>query len=546
MCPIRNQGKPGRASATSSVRAEFLAAGILSILVLQACLNHLDFSLGARFVSGCDLGMHLTKAFLIDRDLFHWSKILSVSSSPMFEDFQHGPMTYVFSSVVRRILRVGPLAAIYAAKALWIVVVSVSLYGAGRRLGGGPWAGLAAAGIGAASPVPLAAAREVSAEFPLYAATAVGFYGYALSRGFATRSSSALAGCCFGFGLLVKPTPVAFWLPFLGIALALPLFEGTSSRKQRFRNLLACGFTASLIVAPYYLPLARTIFAQNTLVGSFDLESYFGRARWYAGAFGDLFSPFLIAAGVAALVAAIHARDRYVVSLIAAGISGFAFVCSIRNLTITYLYPFLALHALLVARAIGRTPLAWKKFAALALVALYGWPLFRPFDAAAFPQPSVARFATRVAYGRIPWTPPINALRWDPVAQLSEVFAARYSRFTSHEVGIVSPAAYHDVLIAALSLADPGDTWGQRPYWEGFCVPVHRDCFASLGKLPLIIAVLPSDLKVPPTREEEWAIAIVEEFRKNRTVDFELRTSVYLDTGIDSTHRILFLLSRGG
>jgi hypothetical protein len=150
-----------------------------------------------------------------------------------------------------------------------LVVLCLSVYGIGRRLGG-PWCGVCAAWLTMAMPMMFGLFRQLYVEFPLAAAAAAAAYLCVASDGLRRFGLWAPLGIVIGLGLLIKVTFPVFVIGPLAVA----LFTRSSEEKEssfaaKIVGLLVIAGLASVIAAPWLVRNAAgwTQFAQENVSG---------------------------------------------------------------------------------------------------------------------------------------------------------------------------------------------------------------------------------------------------------------------------------------
>jgi hypothetical protein len=499
-----------RQSETGDRAARWLVAGIVLCLAAVAVFNHLAFALDADRAWGHDALMHVTSALRVHKIGPDWEKLLDwVARSPA-QDFHHAPLVPLLAGAVMDVAGVSPLAAMYAAKALWLLLLVGALYGAGRHLGGSPWAGLAAAILGGLSAAPLRAAREVGLEFPTAAAVALGAWGLAASRDFARRGGSALLGVLVGLGLLVKPTPALFIGPLLVAAYLCRADRFAGRASDRRRNALWALFLAVAVAGTYYLPLAPRILNAGYLRFTFGPREL-GRTL---ATIGDQFALFLVSPLQVALVlitltAGAFRRDAVLVPLVVAAAAGLAFTLAISDFSVTYLYPYLVIAALVVARGLGYLGPRARAAAALALAAVYAWPLALPTAAervnVAYPSPwlfAVYPYADRGDQPLLLTAAPdyrTASVPWAAIETLGTLFADRYAEATYRDVGVLDPLGGETVRAAFLHGRRAADLPSRS---ELMTIPVlgggdDVGAFRALARRRIVVALIPEPDDLP-------------------------------------------------
>ena len=531
----------------------WIALGIVAVFTTLAVFDFLSFAIETDVAYGHDALMHVTGAFGIRQTHFNWFKILEWSSQSGQQDFHHAPLGYLVASLVMATGCLRPLASIYAAKVLWLILLVICLYDAGRRMGDGPWAGLAAVTFGGLSPIVLRAAREVSLEFPTMVAVAAGIWGYTLTRGFTRRGASVAAGILVGLGLLVKPTPIAFLAPFYLVAYAFPSDPKEAGRPGRGRNLFWCGFAAFTVAGFYYLPLLPRFLDARYIGFSFGPGGLRAVLLIAGGEFLNyLFSPVQVGLLVGALLVGLRRRDAFFVPLVVSAAAGLAFTCAISDFSLTYLYPFRVLFALAIARAVGLVAGRWRAPFALAMTALYLWPLAAPAAAARLNGNHAATRYLRWVYVQadnrrqplvLAPTPDgrVGVASWEPLEGIGRLLATRYASFHCRDIGVLSPRK-GALIVAALVAERPEQAITERmelrtiPALEGDEDPARR---RGLTLRPLIVALLPDPDLSPGAAGRA---AIVREIGATHRLDLSVRFHLAAVEGAPPA-RVLFFVA---
>ena len=583
--------------------SRWIAVGIVAVFAELALFDLLSFAVGARVAYGHDAGAHLAATFRVHAMRFDWFKIVDWSAQSPDQDYHHAPLGYLAASLVLATGWLRPLASIYAAKALWLLVLVAALYGAGTRLGRSPWAGLTAVAMGGLNPIVLSAARAVDLDLAAMAAVALGIWGYALTQGFTRRWASAAAGALVGLGLLVKTTPAAFLGPFYAAAFFFPADPAEKGRPGRGRNLFWCGFAAFAVAGLYYLPLADRFLSPGYLGASFGPKDLAAKLAGIGGeSLSFLFAPLHVVLLLAALVVGGKRRDPFFAPLLVAAAAGLAFVCAISDFNLTYLYPFRVLYAVALARALGLLAARWRAPLALALAALYLWPVAAPGAAARFnAYPStwlVYRRLTQEPSEYAIWHPgrpeesrqsatrradharrlardarvdeafvaavcavyvksesrhcPVllapkpydraGAAPWGPVEGIEHVLATRYAGVPCREVGVLAPSKWAGLALTALVAARPDQELAERRDLLRIPVLTGNDDAnqrRALALRPLVVVIRPD-----PDPDAADRAAALRELERDHRVDLDARFDEAAPSGAPR-YRVLFLTANG-
>jgi hypothetical protein len=155
---------------------------------------------------------------------------------------------------------------------LSLVVLCLSVYGIGRRLGG-PWCGLAAAWVTMMFPMMFGLVRQTLVEFPLAAAAAFVAYLCVSPKALGRYGIGVLLGIMIGAGMLIKVSFPMFVIgPLLAAcvtAVALNRTEGAPQTRQILLTLAIMVLEAFAIAAPWLIHNADVWFgfARDNAIG---------------------------------------------------------------------------------------------------------------------------------------------------------------------------------------------------------------------------------------------------------------------------------------
>ena len=525
---------PSRSEYLRARVRRLVCVGLLLVSVELAVFHHLSFALSHEALSGKDSPLHMTMAINVNYCGASISRILTWYASERMQNAHYPPLTYALSSAVMSIYRGSPVAGALASRAIWIVVLAGSLFGAGQRIGKSPWAGLAAAAVGGLSPMVLLEARHVDLELPTLAAVALGVYGLTLTDGFRKPGASVLCGILFGVGLLTKPTTAFYLAPLALASLALP--SQTEIRpRARARNAAFCLGVTLAAASIYYLPSLHRLFkgAGGELVNqTWDLK---GNLLVYANAFpNELFPPVIAALVAAATVWLAVRRDRWLIALAVSSLTAFAILMLMQTPSATYLYPLQALGALAIARSLAHLPVRMRNAAAGLLSLTMLAPLALPFpdwDAEReIPVNETALRPLRTIYGVDPGRLSSTAIErgtvpWEHYSILDGILGDRYHATSYDDVvtvdvrrgqGLFDDA---DAFRIAMALVEREKPWSQSLPHDRMSGPRMSSRFLFLLKQsPLVVVARPFDQENDPD-----ALDVVNEVVQTHALDFQIR-----------------------
>jgi hypothetical protein len=529
----------------------WIPPGLVAAACAVALVDHLNFALTTDGLQDKDWFIHFLNAVRVHGFGIHWGRILAWYDR--FGTFIHmAPLTYLVSSAFLVWEIPGPLAAMYAAKAAWIVLLVASLYAGGKRAGGTAWAGLAAAAVGGLSGAVLDQARAVNLEFPTLAAVALALAAGLNSGGFERLGRSLAAGACCGIAALTKPTTLTFVAPFfLAIALAPP--DGSDAPLlRRARNLAAAALAALAVAGVFYVPLARRFLAETAIHVAREPGLVARNLRVY-GAYlcPGLISPVLALIAAASAAIGLARRDRFLLAIGAAGLAAFGFLLTQRFESITYAYPFQALAALLIARGIGGLRASARAPAALLLAAFLLWPLAAPERIARAPWVERPPRALRLLYPseseRFPLgvvALPRPAALWADLWPLARLFSTRYAGMRYDDIAVAGNCGeWTNALLDALVLSRPDEPWERRSEVV-FALrdPTRRGdlpaFFAGFAEKPLwVVAVPRSGRWGPPNSiappDDARLMAEIDRLARRRRLDWSSPLHTFGDNDCD-------------
>lgn len=366
-----------------------------------------------------------------------------------------------------------PLAAIYTAKAFWIILLAGSLFGAGTRFGKSRWAGLLAVVVGGLNSSVLGLARDVNIEFPTMAVFAFGIYAFSLTENFTKKTASIFLGIVCGLSLLTKLTAAFYLAPFLAAAFLLPVKPGVHLTKHRFFNLGLCLLAALLVAAAFYLPLFARMTMEIKMEALDRSEQYANNFRFYIHHLLKGYMPpliLLLAAFSSALL--VVRRDRLMLLLAASGIAAFGFLILMQDPAPSYLYCYQVLVAIVIARS-WRYLKAYFRIPALIIISLiYLWPLALNVslvdekDKRIFVQdPSLL---LRLVYpifprmDRLVLTPDtfIN-LSWDTIWSTHRVLSQRFGQYQPDQIAVAYIGHGSGNIDVAMAMAYSDGAWNK-------------------------------------------------------------------------------------
>ena len=514
--------------------ARFAALGATAIAAALAVVRHLDYAVSTMTTSGRDWSHHLPRAARVLAAGFRPERVLSFYDDARISDatMNWPPLGHVVAAAFMAPGRIDPAAAYYASQAIWIAVLVASLYGAGRRLGGSPLAGLAAAFLGGLTVPVLSVARQLNLEFAATASVALALYGFTLSRSLTSTAGSVALGLFCGIAFLVKPVTFAYLVPFLAAAFVLPP-EGGIDWKRRGANLMLAALVATLVCGALYVPrVGAVLWVQKTQsrdVATSWRENLAVFTRYMAV---EMLSPAAWALTLAALAASLARRDRLVAGLLLAAGTTFAYLLTLYYdpTNSAFYLPYAILAALVVARAFRLVP-RWARAAVTAVACAV--VLAPPAEPRAPERPGLL---TRALYSRdsrtsrplvgLPLPGGGDAGLWS----LRPVFAGRYAAYGPEDLGVL--VQDYDLSVdvqAAASMARSLDLgqWN-APVSIANCLYVVGDprrerwrLSCALGR-SLIVAAWPVEPGAPREAEPEAMRVVLERVRRAHRLDLVL------------------------
>ena len=336
---------------------------LFAVSLILAVFAHLDFSVSESGAISEDWFLHLLNAIQIHSARFDSAQIMAFYRASPHNVIHYTPLAYLASAAVMDTGWLDVLASTYASRALWIIVLGVSLYGAGKRLGGSPWAGLIAVSFGGLSTQVLFAARSVSLEFPMYAAFAFVCYAQTFTDGFRRLTGSIVLGLAIGTAFLVKMPVLVYAGPYLAAEFVRAFIRRGDEADPRWRRLgyasAAC-VVAALLMAMYVVPLAlhppqTMLWAQYTpQVGG----SVFAANLAYVWDVlpVQVFDPAMGVFTFVVFVVLLIRRDGYLATLLFASVFASVFFVMHFHMRSTQFFPLFVLLALGLGRVCLRAP----------------------------------------------------------------------------------------------------------------------------------------------------------------------------------------------
>ena len=446
--------------------SEYLAFGFVLILAELTAFSHLRLSIELSAVNGRDWQIHLINMFKVYHCHFDFGKILLWYKHTTSTILHYPPFNYLISVALWEFLKLPPLAAAYASKAVWIFFSALAMYGVGRLLGGDGWAGIAAAILGILNGLILDQAQEVSLETVVPAALALVIYGYALSRGYQRLFGSVVLGIALGIGLLTKSVLFIFAAPFLVFALFFNPFEKESPLIKR----LACAaFAASIavsIASLYYFTFFKEFLAEaGSESAAYKFRENLSNVLSYP--FPFVISPFMLILALVSIVLQLRKKDFSFIPPFATLIISSAYMTTLQTLGCTYFFPFRILFTLIIVRGMKYLKSAYRFVLAFLLVIIFYVPLLinkpliknDPINRFFYPFDKWANYIEIVPRD-------IQNHIWEIVDRFACLFKNRYSEYGYKDIGYVIASDMIHIPNMALALVKGNEAWLEDLDWN--------------------------------------------------------------------------------
>jgi hypothetical protein len=470
-------------SVFADARVQRAVTAAVVILAVFAAANQIRFSLSEPTPRGRDWDYHLLNSFKIYHCHFQYGTIIQWYKNAGYDSSRWPPLAYLASALAMELAPERPLGAIQASRAVFILILVLSVYGAGRRFGGGPWPGLAAAVLAGLNPLALVVeAPEVNLDFPAMVMIALVIYVYSRTIGFSRWPWSVGLGVACGLAMLTKTVSAVFLAPFLALAFVFPERNAPSVR-LRLQRLALVVAVALAMWLPFYLPLWRNVLAEYRGEAVGDWSRFFPTLLEYGKILTSAPLVFFVAFGLPAAVVCVVRRDRPVWPLVGTWIIGVLFFAKIRFITPHYILPIQVLSPLLLTRWM----MTWRasRQAALALVL-------------------TALLAIPALVMKAPVHPSgVDAKTVAHLQRLTGLFRDRYVDIEVRDIGyltynnMATDALRRGLLGASLALARPDQVTGRTFDKTGdhvarFCAEaVTPDKLAFIAEKSLVVAILP-------------------------------------------------------
>ena len=487
--------------------ADAVVPAAVAVFTALAVWTHLQYAASTNFIAGKDWILHVIGYHAIGRVEPNPARILAWYLGNPLPMVHYPPLGYLGTSVWRRLGMEAP-GCDYAVKAWWIVVLVGSLYGAGRRLAGSTWGGLAAAVIAGLSGSALGQARRLDLEFQQVSAVAATLYFYLRTDRLSRGAASALFGLVAGLAVLVKPHAAFYFAPFVAIDLLLDRPPGIPWTRRAARLVLAAGIAAA-IAAPYYVPLLPRVLYH----GVHDLSGPAVDPGNSAVAYltilrrGGVVAPLVAALGLGLSAVGLARGDRFPIAVLGASFAVLG-VFSFRDVQPEYIGSLSVFGALLCARGLRHVGKRAGALVAFLLAACYAAPLLAPAPADAFQVRHTDNPVVRFLYPG-----PVNGLReiaphesdqddWSTIAVLAKLFSTRYADVPGSRMAAVNAEKIElmtDYGLANLLNTPLGLSWDGAGEFGSFfhaavisSVSTTEPLSARLQFNPLVVVALPA------------------------------------------------------
>lgn len=436
-----------------------LALGSILILTSLFIFKHLNLSIDYDRIFGRDWALHLINNFKVFHCHFNFYKILAWYMNSASNIVHYPPFNYLISAVLMEFLKLPPLGAVYASKAVWIIVGSLALYSAGRILGNSLCAGIFAAVIGVLNALMFEMAMDVSLEFIVPQAFALVVYCYLLSRAYQRLAGSIALGVVLAIGLLSKTALFMFAAPFLVFGFFFTPFEIESRLLKRFLYAALAAAIAFAIASVYYLPLLSQLLSEAHTESGL---SFIGRnlSNIFSYSFPFIITPFALLVTTIAVILQVKKADPFLIPTFATLLISSAYMATLQTLGSTYLLTFVTIFALITARSFKYI----KSFLRIALTALIMLLFYIPtLTGRTYTE---SRLVNRFFYPYDKWeTRTIIVPRggrdcdWELVENFAILFKNRYAQYDYEDIGYFLAGGMIHLTNVALALVKEDDAW---------------------------------------------------------------------------------------
>lgn len=219
--------------------------------------DHLIFML-AFVTAGVFLWQHYTfimldtrsisSDFHILKSLYYYEHFVLRNYNDLIHRLPYPPLVF-FTTIISYILRGITSQSARLIMVFYAAIFLYSMYGIGRELGGGPFAGFMTLSAAVSSSAVLEVSRRFYLDFPQTALTALAFLMLIKTDGFKNKKYSAFFGIALSLSFLAKWSTAFFIiLPLLCVSLSL-----LKDIKKNLRSfLLTLVYVSSMIAAAYY------------------------------------------------------------------------------------------------------------------------------------------------------------------------------------------------------------------------------------------------------------------------------------------------------
>lgn len=525
---------------------EYLAFGFILILTELVVFKHLFFSIEYDCAIGRDWPIHAINASKIYHCHFNFEKILVWYESTASSIYHYPPFHYLLSAALWEFLKLPPLLAMYASKAIWIFLGALAMYGAGRALGDNVYSGIVASVVGILNGLMLNAAREVSLEFVVPMSFAFIACFYMLSKGYQRFLPSLALGAALGIGLLSKSVLFTFAAPFLVLGFFISPFR-VKNFSRRLSYAAFAAFSAFLIAAPFYLTSLKPFLRE---AGSESNISFMHKnlIHFYPYYIAPDTTPFMLVLIALSAIILIIKRDSFFMLTFLIMLITIPYMATLQSLDSTYFLSFTILFALVIARGLKYLKSAFRFALCLVIAFVFCVPILT--NKSPFRNNRFVRFL----YPEDKWVN-IETLQmsdrksensWENIERFALTFKNRYPEYGYEQVGYVLADGMVNVVNIAFALEWEKNAWLRDiKWWEDIVkinlhpMPYDEDPLKKIRGRELIVFSLPDQT---PNERYKRLHEIFDELKAERTIDF--RFPMYWDYKLPGNYKILFLAKR--